>query len=86
MTTGGTAGEGGINGEMSNSKFGLLCRESRFGFWGMVAIVVLQVLMGAFAVGELAGFRRTGAVERAGEEKGVEMEIGGFGGRWEGGV
>lgn len=69
MKTGGTAGEGGISGEMSNSKFGILCRESRFGFWGMVTVVVLQVLMGAFAVGELVVSRRMG-VGRRGEEKG----------------
>lgn len=54
-----TFGEGNSEAmEMSNGKFGLLCRESRFGFWGMVVLCFLQIFMGAFAVGEWVVGRR----------------------------
>lgn len=38
--------------EMSNDKFGTLCTESKFGFWGMTAVLILQVLMFGSAVAQ----------------------------------
>ncbi|RDI78867.1 hypothetical protein Vi05172_g11221 [Venturia inaequalis] len=61
---------GDTRGEMSNEKFALLCAESRFGMWGMVGVVGLQVVMGGVAVGEWVIGRR------AGKGRGVEMEMG----------
>ncbi|TID17774.1 hypothetical protein E2P81_ATG10750 [Venturia nashicola] len=68
------SGDGGLSGKMSNEKFGLLCSESRFGFWGMVAVVILQTIMGACAVGEWVSNRKMGRDEDR-EEKGMEMGI-----------
>lgn len=61
----------GISGEMSNREFGRLCGESRFAFWGMVTVVVLQVVMGGVVVEEWVSTRRH---ERRGE-KGMEMGV-----------
>lgn len=72
MTISGS-GVGGTSGEMSNDKFGMLCSESKFGFWGMVVVVVLQVLMGGCAVGEWIGKRRGGSGRDG--EKGMEMGV-----------
>lgn len=65
---------GETRGEMSNEKFGILCSESRFGLWGMVAVVILQVLMGGCAVGEWIVSRRRGVDSRR-KEKGMEMGV-----------
>jgi len=62
----------GVDGNLSNDKFSTLCEESRFGFWAMVVVIILQFLLFTSAIAQW--FTRRSSAPEESNRKGSEDE------------
>jgi len=59
--------------DMSNDKFGTLCQESKFGFWGMVTVLILQFLLFFSAAAQWLASRKPGLLKDTETGKGYDF-------------